>query len=77
VQSYLVRNPRQVSRLAAAITTPSLGSMVASTWAIYWNDLTDGAVRTPAVTAANAIHHLGRVATVGSSLRRSLRRDLA
>ncbi|HEY4611201.1 MAG TPA: geranylgeranyl reductase family protein [Ilumatobacteraceae bacterium] len=77
VHSVLVRNPRHVSRLAAAITRPSLGSLVASTWAIYWNDLTDGAVRTPAVVAANAIQHVGRVATVGSTLRRSLRRDLA
>jgi flavin-dependent dehydrogenase len=77
VHSVLVRNPRQVSRLATVITRPSLGSLVASTWSIYWNDLTDGAVRTPAVVAANAIQHVGRVATIGSSLRRSLRRDLS
>ncbi|HEY4610864.1 MAG TPA: NAD(P)/FAD-dependent oxidoreductase, partial [Ilumatobacteraceae bacterium] len=77
VHSMLVHHPRQVSGLGAAITGPFLGSLIASTWAIYWNDLTDGAVRTPAVATAKAIHRVGRAATIGSRVRRSLRSDLA
>jgi hypothetical protein len=50
--------------------------LIASTWAIYWNNLGDGAAATSAATAARAVHHLGRVATTPSRLRRSLHHDL-
>jgi len=77
VHATLVRHPRQVAAVAAAVTAPGLGALIASTWAIYWNDLTDGSVRTPAVATANMIHRVGRAATIGSGLRRSLRHDLS
>jgi hypothetical protein len=59
------------------LTAPVVGSLIASTWAIYWNDLMDGAVRTPAVAAARTVHRLGGIATTRSRLRRSLRDDIS
>ncbi len=76
VHAGLVRHPRLVAGLGTVLTAPAIGSTIASTWAIYWNDLVDGAVRTPAVAAAHTLHRLGGVATAGSQLRRSLRDDL-
>jgi menaquinone-9 beta-reductase len=76
VHAGLVRHPRLIAGLGATLTAPAVGSLIASTWAIYWNDLIDGAVRTPAVAAAKTVHRLGGVATARSRLRRSLRDDL-
>ena len=77
VHATLVRHPRGISAVAASLTAPGIGTSIASTWAIYWNDLTEGAVPAPAVAAARAIDRLGRAATIGSSVRRALRRDLS
>jgi hypothetical protein len=77
VHATLVRHPRGISAVAASLTRPGIGPSIASTWAIYWNDLTDGSVPTPAVAAARAIDRVGRAATIGSSVRRALRRDLS
>jgi hypothetical protein len=59
------------------LTAPGIGPSIASTWAIYWNDLTEGAVPAPAVVAARAVDRVGRVATIRSSVRSALRRDLS
>jgi geranylgeranyl reductase family protein len=72
----LVGHPRRIAGLSATLTAPIVGQAIASTWAIYWNDLTDGARATPAVTAAKAVHGLGRIATTRSRVRRALRHDL-
>jgi hypothetical protein len=76
VHAALVGRPRQIARLSAVLTSPIVGRLIASTWAIYWNNLADGAATAPAVTAAKGVHHLGRVATSPSRLRRSMRHDL-
>jgi flavin-dependent dehydrogenase len=73
----LVRHPRGISAVAASLTAPGIGPSIASTWAIYWNDLTEGAVPAPAVVAARAVDRVGRVATIRSSVRSALRRDLS
>ncbi len=72
----LVRRPRQIARLSATLTAPVVAPLIASTWAIYWNNLADGASPGLPVTAAHAVHHVGRLASVGSRLRRSLRHDM-
>jgi flavin-dependent dehydrogenase len=77
IHSGLVRHRRLVAGLGSALTAPVVGSLIASTWAIYWNDLMDGAVRTPAVAAARTVHRLGGIATTRSRLRRSLRDDIS
>jgi geranylgeranyl reductase family protein len=76
VHAGLVQRPRLIAGLGTMLTAPVVGSLIASTWAIYWNDLIDGAVRTPAVAAAKTVHRLGGLATRGSGLRRSLCDDL-
>ena len=68
VQSGLVGHPRLIAGLSAALTAPVVGSAIASTWAIYWNDLIEGATKTPAVTAAGAVHRVGRIVTSRSRL---------
>ena len=77
VHATLVRHPRGISAVAASLTAPGIGPSIASTWAIYWNDLTEGAVPAPAVVAARAVDRVGRVATIRSSVRSALRRDLS
>jgi menaquinone-9 beta-reductase len=66
VQSGLVGHPRLIAGLSAALTAPLVGSSIASTWAIYWNDLAEGAITTPAVTAAGLVHRVGRLVTARS-----------
>jgi geranylgeranyl reductase family protein len=72
----LVDHPRRIAAIGATLTAPVIGQLIASTWALYWNNLTDGAVETPAAMAARAVHRLGRLATSGSRIRRALRSDL-
>ena len=76
VHAALVGRPRQIARLSTALTSPIATRLIASTWAIYWNNLADGAAASRAATAARAVHRVGRVATAPSRLRRSLRHDL-
>lgn len=67
----LVGHPRLIAALSAAITAPAVGSFIAPTWAIYWNNLIDGATETRAATAARVVHRVGRIITSPSRLRRS------
>ena len=76
IHATLVGRARHIAALSATLTAPVVGRLIASTWAIYWNNLTDGAIQTPAVVSARAVHHLGRAGTVRSRLRRSLQHDL-
>ena len=72
----IVSRPRCIAGLSAALTAPAVGRSIASTWAIYWNNLADGALPSPAATAANVVHRLGGIGTTRSRLRRSLDIDL-
>ena len=76
VHAGLVGRPRRIAGLAATLTAPGIGPLVASTWALYWNNLLDGSSGAPAATAARAVQRLGRIATSRSHLGRSLRDDL-
>ena len=68
IQAGLVGHPRLIAGLSEALTAPLVGSSIASTWAIYWNDLAEGATKTPAVMAAGFVHRMGRIATARSRL---------
>ena len=72
VHAGLVGHPRRIAVLAAALTAPGIGRCIASTWALYWNDLADGAADAPAATAARVVHRLGAIATARSRVRREL-----
>ena len=76
VHAGLVGRPRRVAALAVTLTAPGIGPLVASTWALYWNNLVDGSCEAPAATAARVVQRLGRIATSRSQLGRSLHVDL-
>ena len=76
IHAAMVGHPRRIAALAGVLTAPLLGSSIASTWAIYWNDLMDGASRSGPAAAAEVVQHLGRIVTMPSRVRRSLGRDL-
>jgi geranylgeranyl reductase family protein len=68
--------PRRVSAIGRILTAPGVGHAIASTWALYWNDLRDGAPPALNTTVAHAVHRVGRVATTRSDTRRRLERSL-
>jgi menaquinone-9 beta-reductase len=76
VHAALVGHPRRIAALAATVTAPLLGPSIASTWAIYWNNLMDGGSHAGAVRAAGLVQHVGRALTGPSRVRRSLGHDL-
>jgi geranylgeranyl reductase family protein len=60
VHQALVPRPRVVSAVGRLLTMPVLGSLLAPSWSIVWNDLLDGAEpRVPRAVAATAVR-LGR-----------------
>lgn len=71
IHAGLVGHPRVIAGVAMALTAPVLGSLIAPTWAIYWNNLIDGAASTRTVTAARAVHRVGRIVTSPSRRRRN------
>ena len=76
IHAAIVGHPRRIAALAGVFTAPLLGPSIASTWAIYWNDLMGGSSRSGAAAAAGVVQHLGRIMTMPSRVRRSLGRDL-
>lgn len=71
IHAGLVGHPRLIAGVSAALTAPAIGRLIAPTWAIYWNNLIDGATNTRAATAARAVHRVGRVVTSPSRRPRS------
>lgn len=43
VTAWMVDHPGAVARLGRVLTAPGVGRLVAAGWAIYWNDLLEGA----------------------------------
>lgn len=76
IHAAMVSHPRRIAALASVLTAPVLGPSIASTWAIYWNDLMAGSSRSGPAAAAGVVQHLGRIVTMPSRVRRSLGRDL-
>ena len=70
-------SPRRVAGLGRALTLPGVGRTIAAPWALYWNDLLDGAPPGPATLAATVAHRAGRLATWRSRTRRHLTQSLA
>ena len=76
LHAAMVGHPRRVAALSSVLTAPVLAASIASTWAIYWNNLMDGGSSAAAVRSAGAVQHLGRALTTPSRVRRSMRVDL-
>jgi hypothetical protein len=72
LQRTLLRRPRAASASMRLVTAPVVRRLVASTWSIYWNGLTDGAQPRPAAWAARGLEATAtRLAGRGPGGRRS------
>ena len=72
IHAALVHRPLVIAALASTLTAPIVGSSIAPVWALYWNNLVDGAAPAPAATVARVLHRAGRIATTAT--RRGVRR---
>jgi len=76
LHAAMLPRPRAVSAVARLLTAPGLGSLLAGGWAVYWNDLTDGATAGSPRAVARLAQHLFSAATSAGAVRRWFRRDL-
>jgi geranylgeranyl reductase family protein len=63
MQSVLLPRPRAISALGRALTLGPVGRAVAPGWAVFWNELLDGAGHTPGVRTAAVVTQVGRALT--------------
>jgi 2-polyprenyl-6-methoxyphenol hydroxylase-like FAD-dependent oxidoreductase len=66
VTALLLRRPRLTAGIGRFLTTPVVGSVVAGAWALYWNDLVDGAPPSRRRSGAMTADLLARLVTVGT-----------
>jgi menaquinone-9 beta-reductase len=55
LQGVLLRRPRTTSAVTRLLTAPVVRRVVAGTWSIYWNGLTDGARPRPSAWTARTV----------------------
>ncbi|MGH9231520.1 MAG: hypothetical protein ACRD07_22810, partial [Acidimicrobiales bacterium] len=72
VQAALVRRPRVVAATGRLLTAPVVGGALAGGWAVYWNELLDGALPGGARNTAALATAIARAATSHSNVRRSV-----
>ena len=72
VQGALVRRARVVAAAGRLLTAPVVGRAIAGGWAVYWNELLDGAMPGGARNTAVLATAIARVATSRSGVRRSV-----
>lgn len=77
LHSLLLAHPRAASHVGRALTTSAVGRLLGPGWALYWNDLADGASPGPGQRVAAAADRLARLATARSAPRRWLEDALA
>lgn len=72
VQAALVRRARVVAATGRLLTAPVVGRALAGGWAVYWNELLDGAMPGRARNTAALASAIARAATSRSSVWRSV-----
>jgi geranylgeranyl reductase family protein len=72
VQAALVRRAKVVAAAGRVLTAPVVGRVLAGGWAVYWNELLDGAMPGGARNTAVLATAIARAATSASSARRSV-----
>jgi hypothetical protein len=72
-----VRRPRVVAATGRMLTAPVVGRAIAGGWAVYWNELLDGATPGSARTTAALATAIARAATSRSGIRRAVTSSLA
>jgi flavin-dependent dehydrogenase len=76
VQAALVRRARVIAATGRLLTAPVVGRAIAGGWAVYWNELLDGAMPGAARNTAALATAIARAATNRSSTRRSVMKVL-
>jgi menaquinone-9 beta-reductase len=76
LQAALVRRPRLVAATGRLLTAPVVGRAIAGGWAVYWNELLDGALPGGARNTAAVAAAVARAATSRSGVRRSIENAL-
>jgi hypothetical protein len=76
VHAALLPRPAVVSLVARAVTAPGVGRLLAGGWAIFWNDLLDGAAPGSPRAVARVAAGLARALTAGGRTRRWFRATL-
>ncbi len=77
ITAAMLSHPRLVAAAGRVLTAPSIGRMLAGGWAIYWNDLLDGAAPGSARRVASLADHVAGALTAASRDRRTVTRSLA
>ena len=77
IQAALVRRARVVAATGRLLTAPVLGRAIAGGWAVYWNELLDGALPGAARSTAALASAVARAATDRGRTRRSITAALA
>lgn len=72
VTGWMIDHPRAVAHLSRILTAPGVGSLLAGGWAIYWNDLLDGARPGRPRRVARMADRTARILTSRSADRRSV-----
>jgi geranylgeranyl reductase family protein len=70
MQAALVGRPRAVAAVARLLTTAGRGNALAGGWAVFWNELLDGAPPNRHRSIAKAVTQMGSVATARSATAR-------
>jgi menaquinone-9 beta-reductase len=66
VTALLLGRPRLTAGIGRLLTAPVMGKVLAGAWALYWNDLVDGAPPGRGRSGAKAADVLAHLATVGT-----------
>jgi geranylgeranyl reductase family protein len=75
--SWMIEHPKAVAALGRFLTAPVVGSALAGGWALYWNDLVDGASPGSSRRVARLAEHAGKALTARSAARRDIESSLA
>lgn len=76
ITAGLLGRPRLVAALGRLLTAPGVGRLLSGAWALYWNDLVDGAPPGRSRSGAAAAARLARLATGWTPVHREIRRSL-
>lgn len=74
---WMIEHPKAVAALGRFLTAPAVGSAMAGGWALYWNDLVDGASPGRSQRVARLAQHAGKALTARSAARRDIETSLA
>lgn len=75
--AWMIERPRVVAAIGRLLTAPGIGHALAGGWAIYWNDLLEGASPGWPRRVAQLAHRMGSLATSRAADRRGLTESLS